>query len=136
VQREPDAAVARRRASEVNDALAREIEKWPGRYSGFAHLALQDPAAAGDELARCVRELGFCGALINGHTNGEYLDDPKFRLFWERAEEIGAPIYLHPADPPLELSRHCRMRRVEARYVGMGGGDRFACAAPALRRRF
>ena len=99
VQREPDAAVARRRASEANDALAREIEKRPGRYSGFAHLALQDPAAAGGELARCVRDLGFCGALINGHTNGEYLDDPKFYPFWERVEEIGAPIYLHPADP-------------------------------------
>jgi 2,3-dihydroxybenzoate decarboxylase len=96
VQREPDAAVARRRASA---ALAREIEKRPSRYSGFAHLALQDPAAAGDELARCVRDLGFCGALINGHTNGEYLDDPKFYPFWERAEAIGAPIYLHPADP-------------------------------------
>jgi len=99
VQREPDAAVARRRAGEANDALAREIGKRPGRYSGFAHLALQDPAAAGDELARCVRELGFCGALINGHTNGEYLDDPKFYPFWERVEEIAAPIYLHPADP-------------------------------------
>jgi len=99
VQREPDAAVARRRAIEVNDALAREIEKQPGRYSGFAHLALQDPAAAGDELDRCVRDLGFCGALINGHTNGEYLDDRKFYPFWERVEEIKAPIYLHPADP-------------------------------------
>jgi 2,3-dihydroxybenzoate decarboxylase len=99
VQRELDASVARRRASEVNDGLARQIGKRPDRYSGFAHLALQDPAAAGDELARCVRDLGFCGALINGHTNGEYLDDPKFYPFWERVEEIGAPIYLHPADP-------------------------------------
>lgn len=99
VQREPDAVVAHRRACEANDALAREIEKRPGSYSGFAHLALQQPAAAGDELARCVLELGFCGALINGHTNGEYLDDPKFYPFWERAEDIGAPIYLHPADP-------------------------------------
>jgi 2,3-dihydroxybenzoate decarboxylase len=99
VQREPDAAVARRRAIEANDELAREIEKRPGRYSGFAHLALQDPTAASDELARCVRDLGFCGALIYGHTNGEYLDDPKFYPFWERVEEIGVPIYLHPADP-------------------------------------
>jgi 2,3-dihydroxybenzoate decarboxylase len=99
VQREPDAALARRRTSEANDALACEIEKRPGRYSGFAHLALQDPAAAGDELSRCVRDLGFCGALINGHTNGEYLDNAKFYPFWERVEEIKAPIYLHPADP-------------------------------------
>ena len=54
VQREPDTAVARRRASEVNDVLACEIRKQPGRYSGFGHLPLQDPAAAADELERCV----------------------------------------------------------------------------------
>ncbi len=99
VQREPDTAVARRKASEGNDALAREIEKRPGRYSGFAHLPMQDPVAAADELERCVRGLGFCGAMINGHTNGEYLDEARFDAFWERVEEIGAPIYLHPADP-------------------------------------
>ena len=99
VQREPDPATARRRASEANDALAREVQKQPRRYSGFAHLPLQDPAAAAAELSRCVRDLGFCGALINGHTNGEYLDDPKFQVFWERVEELGCPIYLHPADP-------------------------------------
>jgi 2,3-dihydroxybenzoate decarboxylase len=99
VQREPDTAVARRRAREANDVLAREVLKQPRRYSGFAHLPMQDPAAAADELERCVRELGFCGAMINGHTNGEYLDHPKFDVFWERAGGLGAPIYLHPADP-------------------------------------
>ena len=48
VQREPDTAVACRRAREVNDVLAREIRKQPGRYSGLAHLPMQDPAAAAD----------------------------------------------------------------------------------------
>jgi 2,3-dihydroxybenzoate decarboxylase len=99
VQREPDTSRARRKASVVNDVLAREIQKHPDRYSGFAHLAMQDPAAAANELERCVRDLGFCGAMINGHTNGEYLDDPRYDVFWERASAIGAPIYLHPADP-------------------------------------
>ena len=99
VQIERDAAVARRKASEVNDLLAGEIQKRPGRYSGFAHLPMQDVAAAAGELERCVRDLGFCGALINGHTNGQYLDDPVFYPFWARVEETGAPIYLHPADP-------------------------------------
>ncbi len=99
VQREPDTAVARRGAREVNDLLAGEIRKQPRRYSGLAHLPMQDPAAAADELERCVGDLGFCGAMIHGHTNGEYFDHPKFYGFWERAEGIGAPIYLHPADP-------------------------------------
>jgi 2,3-dihydroxybenzoate decarboxylase len=99
VQIEPDANVACRKAYQANDMLAREIQNRPNRYSGFAHLPMQVPAAAADELERCVRDLGFCGALINGHTNGQYLDDPSFYPFWERAEALGVPIYLHPADP-------------------------------------
>jgi 2,3-dihydroxybenzoate decarboxylase len=99
VQSERDAAVARRRAAESNDFLAREIAKRPERYSGFAHLPMQDPRAAADELERCLRELKFCGAMINGHTNGQYLDHPSLFPFWERAEALAATIYIHPADP-------------------------------------
>ena len=99
VQAERDTATAVRRAREANDFLAREIGKRPDRYSGFAHLAMQDPRAAADELERCVRELNFCGAMINGHTNGQYLDHPSLHPFWERAEELLAMIYIHPTDP-------------------------------------
>jgi 2,3-dihydroxybenzoate decarboxylase len=99
VQIERDTATAVRRAKEANDFLAREIAKRPDRYSGFAHLALQDAKAAADELERCIRELGFVGAMINGHTNGQYLDHPSLYPFWERAEALGTLIYLHPADP-------------------------------------
>lgn len=99
VQSERDVAVASRRAREANDFLAREVEKRPDRYSGFAHLAMQDPRAAADELERCLRELKFCGAMVNGHTNGQYLDHPALHPFWERAEALQATIYIHPADP-------------------------------------
>ena len=99
VQIEAGAATARRKARECNDFLAREIQKRPDRYSGFGHVPLQDPAAAADELERCVRELGFCGIMINGHSNGVYLDHPSLYPLWERAEALSAPIYLHPADP-------------------------------------
>jgi 2,3-dihydroxybenzoate decarboxylase len=37
--------------------------------------------------------------MILGHTNGEYLDLEKFWIIWERAEALGVPIYLHPAEP-------------------------------------
>src|SRR5580698_9841805 len=103
VQAERDAATATRKAAESNDFLAREIEKRPDRYSGFAHLAMQDAKAAADELARAMGELGFAGAMINGHTNGQYLDHPSLYLFWERAAALGAVIYLHPADPPAPM---------------------------------
>jgi 2,3-dihydroxybenzoate decarboxylase len=99
VQSERDTATARRRAQESNDFLAREIQKTPDRYSGFAHLAMQDPAGAAAELERCMRDLKFCGAMINGHTHGQYLDHPSLYPFWERAQALGAPIYIHPTDP-------------------------------------
>jgi 2,3-dihydroxybenzoate decarboxylase len=99
VQSERDAAMARRRAAEANDFLAGEVAKRPDRYSGFAHLPMQDPRAAADELERCMRELKFCGAMINGHTNGQYLDHPALHPFWERAEALAATIYIHPTDP-------------------------------------
>jgi len=99
VQAERDRATACRRAREANDFLAREIAWRPDRYSGFAHLPMQDAVAAADELERAMRDLGLCGAMINGHTNGQYLDHPALHPFWERAEALGALIYLHPADP-------------------------------------
>ncbi len=61
VQAEKDAAVALKKSKWVNDFLAREIAKRPTRYGGFAHLAMQNPADAADELERCVREPQISG---------------------------------------------------------------------------
>ena len=85
------------RARQANDFLAGEIQKHPKRYAGFAHLPLQDAQAAAAELERCVKELGFKGALINGHTNGVYLDDSSMWSFWDCVDELDVPVYLHPA---------------------------------------
>ena len=99
VQAEQDAGLAVRRASEVNDFLAERIVGNPTRYGGFAHLAMQDPKAAADELERCVIQLGFSGAMVNGATNGVYLDDPRHEVFWERAAALNVPAYVHPNNP-------------------------------------
>src|ERR1044072_4303081 len=55
-------------AREANDVLAAEINKRPDRFAGFAALPLQDPEEAARELTRCVKELGFVGALVNGFS--------------------------------------------------------------------
>jgi 2,3-dihydroxybenzoate decarboxylase len=99
VQSERDPATALKNARRSNDFLAGEAQKRPDRYSGFAHLPMQDPRGAADELERCVRDLKFVGAMINGHTFGQYLDHPSLHPFWERAEALGVPIYIHPTDP-------------------------------------
>ncbi|MBX3553762.1 MAG: amidohydrolase [Pseudolabrys sp.] len=99
VQAERDTATAIRNARASNDFLGKEVTKRPDRYSGFAHLPMQDAKAAADELERCMRDYKFRGAMINGQTHGRYLDDPALYPFWERAEALGAVVYLHPADP-------------------------------------
>src|SRR5437764_9431530 len=70
VQAERDTATAIRNARSANDFLAREIHKRPDRYAGFAHLPMEDPVAAADELLRCMHDLKFCGAMSNGNPNG------------------------------------------------------------------
>lgn len=92
---EADAIALARRA---NDDLSMHIGAAPNRFLGFAHLPMQSPQAAIAELDRAIGDLGFRGALINGHTQGRYLDAPEFRPFWARVQALGYPIYLHPGD--------------------------------------
>ena len=103
VQAEKSVATATKMARKVNDFLAEQIAKRPDRYGGFAHLAVQDPHAAADELERCMRDLGMQGAMINGQTGGTYLDDDRYSVLWERAADLGAPIYIHPNNPPEQV---------------------------------
>ena len=99
VQEEADGALAVDLARRANDELAETVRARPGRFGGFATLATQDPAAAAFELERAVSDLGLVGALINGHCQGRYLDDPAYEPLFERAEALNVPIYLHPTTP-------------------------------------
>jgi 2,3-dihydroxybenzoate decarboxylase len=97
VQGETDAAIAAVKAKRTNDLMAEIAQRFPGRFAGFACLPTQEPRAAADELERAVSQLGLKGALINGHTQGRYLDEEIFYPLWERAEALDVPLYLHPA---------------------------------------
>jgi predicted TIM-barrel fold metal-dependent hydrolase len=90
-------------AREYNDRLADAIAQHPGRFFGFAHLPMTNPQAAADELARTVQEHHFRGALLNGTTQGLFLDDPQFAPLLARAEELAVPLYLHPGVPPASV---------------------------------
>lgn len=102
VQLDRDVPRAVVKARQMNDFLAERIVAHPRRFGGWAALPVQDPKAAADELRRCVTQLGFYGAMINGRTNGECLDLPKFLPIWETAAELGVPIYLHPGAEPVQ----------------------------------
>ena len=107
-QLDSDEAVAL--AHESNDRMAEAVRRYPERLAGFAALPTPAPEAAAEELERAVRELGFVGAIINGHAGGRYLDDHFFWPILERADALGVPVYLHPTPPPRAVA--------EASYAG------------------
>jgi len=93
---EPPTAL--RMARESNDHLAEVVRARPDRFSAFATTPLQHPEEGADELQRAVEQLGLVGTMLFGHTDGRYLDDRSFDPFWERAQDLGVPVYLHAAD--------------------------------------
>jgi predicted TIM-barrel fold metal-dependent hydrolase len=63
---------------ESNDELAAAISQNSKRLAGFAMPPLQDPKAAARKLARCMKERGFVGALMDNHLYGQFYDDERF----------------------------------------------------------
>ncbi len=83
-------------AREMNDHLAAAIARHPDRFAGFAVLPMQSPDAAVAEFVRAVRELRLVGALINGTTEGRFLDHPSYDALLAAAVDLDVPIYIHP----------------------------------------
>jgi predicted TIM-barrel fold metal-dependent hydrolase len=107
LQAADDAATARHDARLANDYLAKVVAGRPHRFRGFAALPMRDPAAAADELRRCVPETALlrmpseyigsnvvittCGVFSPAALTGAVL-------------EIGADAILFSIDYPYESS--------------------------------
>ncbi len=126
-------------ARQANDQLAEAIAAYPGRFYGFATLPLSDPAAAAEELRRCVTELGFKGAMINGTAHGRFLDDPDFEVFFATAAELDVPLYLHPTIVKKEVRDayyHHEDPAFAARFASAGMGWHYEVGVHVLRLIF
>lgn len=86
-------------ATAMNDELAGYAKANP-RLGGLALFAPQDPHGAAKEIERATQSLGLNGVIVYSHTNGEYLDDPKYWEIFEACEATGAAVYIHPRNPP------------------------------------
>ncbi len=113
-----DAPTAVSLARETNDELSKKISLHPDRFAGLAAIAPQDPPGAALELERAVKKLGLKGAVINSHTQGEYLDDPKYWEIFEAAQALGVPIYLHPNTPSPAMIQPFLPRGLEGAIYG------------------
>jgi hypothetical protein len=100
-----DPATATALARDTNDQLACAVQAHPDRFAAFATLALREPQNAALEFERCVRQLGFKGALVNGTCEGLFLDDRRFTPLFEAAQSLDVPIYLHPGLPPESVNQ-------------------------------
>jgi predicted TIM-barrel fold metal-dependent hydrolase len=118
-----DAAEAVALATEANDFLHHAIAQYPDRLAGLVALPTGAPDKAAQELQTRFAQSYFKGAIINGHNQGRYLDDPFYTPILECAASLGAPIYLHPTMPPKAVQ--------DANYGGFSPAVNFLLAGPA-----
>jgi len=113
----------------ANDILSEACKRHPTRFVGMITVAPQDPHAAAKEIERGVNQLGMHSVIINSHTHGEYLSDPKFWEIFEAAEAHDTPIYLHPNSLPKDMIKPF----LEAGLDGAGYGFGVETGLHALR---
>ena len=94
-----DAATGTSLARDANDELSAKTRLHPERYAALAAIAPHDPRNAVKEMQRAIG-LGFKGVVVNSHTQGEYLDEPKYWDILEAAAALDVPLYIHPNTPP------------------------------------
>ena len=88
---------------QANDITKQHMDEHPDRFAGFATLPMAAPAAAAEELERCVKELGFCGVLLAGRCKGRFYNEKEFYPIFEKAAELDVPVSFHPAFIPMEV---------------------------------
>jgi 5-carboxyvanillate decarboxylase len=115
-----DAATATALARSSNDQLAEAIRRHPTRFAGLAAVAPQDPQGAAKEIERGIRELGLKGVIINSHVRGEYLDHSKYWDIFAAAEQLDAPIYIHPGTPPASMIQPFLESGLDGAIFGFG----------------
>ena len=93
----PPRAVALARL--VNDSFHSIAQARPDRFTALATLPLCDVPASVDELERAVKQLGFKGAMIFSNVNGIALADDGFLPLYQKANELGAVLHIHPTSP-------------------------------------
>jgi predicted TIM-barrel fold metal-dependent hydrolase len=94
-----DAETAISLARQANDRLGHFADLNRARFAGLGVLPTPAPEAAADELERIVTRVGLKGAMVNGLTNGRFLDERQFWPIFARAQALDVPIYLHPSSP-------------------------------------
>jgi aminocarboxymuconate-semialdehyde decarboxylase len=54
-----------------------------------------------EQTAETVKQGGFVGVIVNTSVKGKYLDSQRADPFFDMADELGVPIFLHPPAEPV-----------------------------------
>jgi len=80
----------------VNDEICEVVKKYPDHFVGIASVPLQDVDRSIQELERAINHLGFKGVVIGTNIHGVDLDADELFPFYQRVEEMGIPVFVHP----------------------------------------
>jgi aminocarboxymuconate-semialdehyde decarboxylase len=81
----------------VNDNLAELAARHPERFTAMGTIPFQAPELAIQELERITKSHGMRGIEISSNVDGADFSDPKFRPIFQRLEELGTVIFMHPS---------------------------------------
>jgi predicted TIM-barrel fold metal-dependent hydrolase len=91
---DPDLAIGLTRT--VNEGVAAHCAAEPDRLYGLGTVPLQHPDLAVALLDRAVHDHGLYGISVSTTVDGRELADPAHDAVWQRAEELGAVVFVHP----------------------------------------
>jgi uncharacterized protein len=82
----------------INDGFAELCAKERDHFPGWvAQVSLDAPDGGVAEAERAINQLGALGVQIYTNVAGKPIDGPQYAPFWARMDEIGKPVWLHPA---------------------------------------
>ena len=79
-----------------NDEIAQVVKQYPTRFLGLATVPLQEPGIAVKELDRAINKLALRGVEILSNIDGGQLDASELMPFYQEAEALGIPVFIHP----------------------------------------
>lgn len=91
---DPDLAINLART--VNAAVAAHCATAPDRLYGLGTVPLQHPDLAVALLDQAVNDHGLYGISVSTTVDDRELADPAHDVVWQRAEELGAIVFVHP----------------------------------------
>ncbi len=87
---------------EFNTRAAAFAKESNGRLHPLAVVPPYGDDASLEELERCIRELKMTGVQVSAHYGNHYLDDPMFRKFFKKVNELNIPVYVHHTPIPVD----------------------------------